>query len=145
MSSSVSLSPCFFRSPFTVSSALAELTALYDPDPSDWLQTTQVKLYSDGIVVNTGKAEELGICDGDEIEVRSAVGAIRGIARLRQGVRPDVVLMIGQWGHWKTPYAKDLKRPSANDLIPMNMDLIDGAGSTVETTKVAVSLVEVRT
>ncbi len=95
----------------------------------------------DGILVNSGKAAELGIRDGDEIEVRSAVGAMRCIARLRHGVRPDVVLMVGQWGHWKTPFAKDLKRPGPNDLIPMNMDLIDGMGSTNETTKVAISLV----
>jgi hypothetical protein len=28
--------------------------------------------------------------------------------------------MIGQFDHWATPYAKDLKAPSLNGLAPMN-------------------------
>ncbi len=57
---------------------LAELTALYDPDPSDWLQTTQVKLYSDGIVVNTTAAmlepyvETWGVGDADGLNYFAA-------------------------------------------------------------------------
>lgn len=96
----------------------------------------------DGIILNTGKATELGIADGDMIEVTSPVGSTRGIARLRQGVRPDVVVMIAQFGQWKTPYAKDLKRPSLNDLVPMNMDLLDGGGASIDGTKVTVKRAE---
>jgi len=51
--------------------------------------------------------------------------------------------MIGQFGHWKTPYAKDFQMPSLNDLVPMNMDLLDGSGSSVDAVKVSVIRVRV--
>ncbi len=96
----------------------------------------------DGILMNTGKARELGIADGDWIEVRSPVGVAHGRARLRQGIRPDVLIMIGQFGHWKMPYAKDMKIPSLNDLVPMEMDFLDGSGSMIDATKVNVKRME---
>ena len=95
----------------------------------------------DGIIMNAGKAEDLGISDGDEIEVTSPVASTRGIARLRQGVRPDVIIMIAQFGQWKTPYAKDLKRAGLNKLVPMNQDYLDGSGSSVDGTKVYITRV----
>jgi phenylacetyl-CoA:acceptor oxidoreductase len=96
----------------------------------------------DGIIMNAGKAAELGINDGDEIEVTSPIASTRGIARLRQGVRPDVVIMIAQFGQWKMPYAKDLKRTGLNKLVPMNQDYIDGGGSSIDGTKVYITRVE---
>ena len=96
----------------------------------------------DGIVMNTGKANEMGIQDGDLIEVTSPINSTRGYARLRQGVRPDIVLMIAQFGQWKMPFAKDLGRTGVNALVPMNQDLIDGGGSSIDGTKVYVTRVE---
>ncbi len=95
----------------------------------------------DGILINTGKAEQLGIADGDLIEVTSPVNKTRGRARLRQGIRPDVILMVGQFGHWKTPFAKDMKMPGLNDLVPMAMDFLDGSGASIDATKVKVERV----
>ena len=28
---------------------------------------------------------------------------------LREGIRPDTLLMIGQFDHWATPFAKDFR------------------------------------
>lgn len=95
----------------------------------------------DGIIINTNKAAELGISDGDMIEVTSPIASTRGIARTRQGVRPDVIVMVAQFGHWKTPYAKELKRPGLNKLVPMNLDSIDGGGASIDGTKVYVKCV----
>jgi phenylacetyl-CoA:acceptor oxidoreductase len=92
----------------------------------------------DGIQLNAGAARALGIRDGERIEVRSPVGTVSGRAILREGVRPDVVVMVGQFGHWKTPYARDLNMPSVNSLVPMHVDFLDGGGSTVDATKVNV-------
>ena len=96
----------------------------------------------DGIIMSAGKAAEMGISDGDLVEVTSPVASTRGIVRLRQGVRPDVVIMLAQFGHWKTPYAKDLKRPGLNKLVPMNVDSIDSGGATIDGTKVYITRVE---
>ena len=91
-----------------------------------------------GILLNKQTADRLGIAEGDTIEVTSPVGTTRGHARLRQGVRPDVIVMVGQFGHWKTPFAKDIPMPSLNDLVPMTMDLIDGTGSSIDAVKVRI-------
>ena len=137
----------------------------YKVDPGDypfWLLTTRSMQYAwganvsiqlmsevaknvtghDGIVMNQRAALDLGICEGDRIEVTSPVGKACRRAVLRQGIRPDVILMIGQFGHWKTPFAKDLDMPSCNDLVPMNMDLADGGGSTVDAALVSVRRLE---
>src|SRR5579871_1916537 len=92
----------------------------------------------DGVQINRGKAAQLGIADADWVEVESPVGKVRGRAILREGVRPDVVVMMGQFGHWKTPVARDFAVPSVNPLVPMHLDFLDGGGSTVDATKVNV-------
>ena len=92
----------------------------------------------DGIQINAARAGELGIADGDPIEVYSPAGSVRGRAILRQGVRPDVILITAQFGHWKTPFAKDFDMPSANRLVPMHMDFLDGSGGTIDGTRVNV-------
>jgi phenylacetyl-CoA:acceptor oxidoreductase len=37
--------------------------------------------------------------------------------------------MIGQFDHWKTPFAKDLALPSLNSLTDLSLKLTDGTGS----------------
>ena len=96
----------------------------------------------DGIMMQAQKAEELGIEEGDWIEVSSPVASARGQARLRLGMRPDVIVMLGQFGQWNTPFVKDLDLPSVNRLVPMNMDLLDGTGSSIEATKAALRIVK---
>ena len=93
----------------------------------------------DGIIVNGGRAREMGIGEGDMIEVSSPIGSVRGRAVLRQGIRPDTILMLAQFGHWKTPFAKDFGTPSVNRLVPMNIGLMDGGGSSNDAAKVAVT------
>lgn len=98
----------------------------------------------DGILINANKAASLGIGEGDWMEVSSPVGTAHGQARLRQGIREDVIVMIGQFGHWKMPFAKDLKVPNLNDLVPMHPDFLDGHGSSIDATKAAVKKAEAR-
>jgi phenylacetyl-CoA:acceptor oxidoreductase len=66
---------------------------------------------------------------------------VRGQAVLRQGIRPDTLLMIGQFGHWKTPLAKDFDTPSMNSLVPIDLDLTDSTGSGADTVRVSVKKV----
>ena len=37
--------------------------------------------------------------------------------------------MIGQFDHWKTPYAKDLHLPSLNSVTSLALSLTDSTGS----------------
>jgi phenylacetyl-CoA:acceptor oxidoreductase len=89
-----------------------------------------------GVIMNTGAAKRLGIGDGDEVEIATPLRSVRGRAVLRQGIRPDTLLMIGQFDHWATPFAKDFGVPSLNTLATMSMDLTDATGSGADIVRV---------
>jgi phenylacetyl-CoA:acceptor oxidoreductase len=92
----------------------------------------------DGVMINSSVATEMGIRDGQMIELASPLGTTRTWARPRQGVRPDVLILLGQFGHWKMPLAKDKERASLNDLVPMLMDTTDGMGATNDMVKAGI-------
>ena len=96
----------------------------------------------DGIIINRGKARMLGIAEGERIEVRSPLRATQGRAVLREGIRPDTLLMIGQFDHWKTPFAKDFDMPSMNTVTPMSIKLTDATGSGADLVRVSVNRLE---
>ena len=130
-------------------------------DPADyplWLITTKSMQYSagnnagiplmnevgrnmrghGGVILNVATAKRLGIRQGDEVEVRSITASTRGSAVLEQGIRPDTVVIVGQFDHWKTPYAKDLHFPSLNTVAPLSLDLTDSTGSGSDLVRVSV-------
>jgi phenylacetyl-CoA:acceptor oxidoreductase len=91
-----------------------------------------------GVMLNRGAAERLGIADGDLVEIASPTGCTRGYAILREGVRPDVVVVLQQFGHWATPFARDLAMPSLNQVATMDLALTDATGSGADLVPVAV-------
>ena len=94
------------------------------------------------VVMNHAAAARLGIADGDRVEVRSPLDRTEGRVLLCEGIRPDTLLMIGQFDHWATPYAKDFGAPSMNALMPMLLDLTDATGSGADLVKVGVTRLE---
>lgn len=95
-----------------------------------------------GVIMNTGAAKRLGIGDGDDVEIATPTRSVRGRAVLRQGIRPDTLLMIGQFDHWATPFAKDFGVPSLNTLATMSMDLTDATGSGADIVRVQLAKAE---
>ena len=91
-----------------------------------------------GVLMNRGAARALGIEDGNPVIIESVVGETRGRAVLREGVRPDTVVMIGQFDHWVTPYAKDLELASLNSVTPLALSLTDSTGSVADLIRVQV-------
>ncbi len=91
-----------------------------------------------GVIMNAATARGMGIADGDTVEVASHINKVQGRVVLRQGIRPDTLLMIGQFGHWKTPFAKDFDTPSMNSLTPMDLDLTDATGSGADVVRVSI-------
>ena len=91
-----------------------------------------------GVVMNAGTARELGLAEGDRVEVSSPIGSTKGALILRHGIRPDTLLMIGQFDHWTTPFASDLRAPSMNALTPMMLELTDATGSGADLVRVRV-------
>jgi phenylacetyl-CoA:acceptor oxidoreductase len=91
-----------------------------------------------GVVMNTGAAQALGIADGDPIEISTPKRSVHGHAVVRQGIRPDTLLLIGQFDHWETPLAKDFGMPSINSLATMSMALTDATGSGADIVRVKI-------
>jgi phenylacetyl-CoA:acceptor oxidoreductase len=90
-----------------------------------------------GVIVNAGRARELGIAEGDAVEIATPKASVRARAVLRQGIRPDTLLLLGQFGHWATPFAKDFGMPSMNTLVPMSLELTDATGSGADLVRVS--------
>ncbi len=139
----------------------AAIAHRYDKRPEDyplWLLTSRSMQYSwgsnvslpviadvarhvqghFGVMLNRGAATRLGIRDGDEIWIESPIGRTKGHAILREGVRPDVVVALQQFGHWATPFAKDLEMPNLNQLAPMDLSLTDATGSGADLVRVKI-------
>ena len=91
-----------------------------------------------GVMLNRRAARDLGIADGDLVEVQSPTGTTRGLAILREGVRPDVAVILQQFGHWATPFARDLGMPSLNQVASMDLALTDATGSGSDLVPVAI-------
>ena len=95
-----------------------------------------------GVIINRTRARELGLEEGDPVEIESVTGITRGNAVLRAGIRPDTILMIGQFDHWATPYAKDLNLPSLNSVTTLSLALTDATGSSADLAMVRIRKVD---
>jgi phenylacetyl-CoA:acceptor oxidoreductase len=91
-----------------------------------------------GVIINAGAAAKLGIADGDAIEIATPKRSVQGRAVVRQGIRPDTLLLIGQFEHWATPVASDFGVPSMNSLAAMSMALTDATGSGADIVRVKI-------
>ncbi len=91
-----------------------------------------------GVIINRSRARAMGINDGDRVVIESVTGSTHGKAVLREGVRPDTVVMIGQFAHWKTPLARDLGLPSLNSVTDISLKLTDNTGSGADLMRVRV-------
>jgi phenylacetyl-CoA:acceptor oxidoreductase len=90
-----------------------------------------------GVIINAGRAAELGIAEGDTVEIATPSRQVRARAVLRQGIRPDTLLLIAQFDHWATPFARDFGVPSMNSLTAMSMSLTDATGSGADVVRVS--------
>ncbi len=91
-----------------------------------------------GVMLNAATAKKLGIKDDDWVWIESPIKRVKGHAILREGVRPDCVVTLQQFGHWITPVAKDLDMPNMNALTPLHLALTDATGSGADVVRVKV-------
>ncbi|HET9763079.1 MAG TPA: molybdopterin-dependent oxidoreductase, partial [Casimicrobiaceae bacterium] len=92
-----------------------------------------------GVIINARTAERLGIADGDPVQIATPQRRVRGRAVLRQGIRPDTLLLLGQFDHWETPFTKDFGVPSMNSLATMALELTDATGSGADIVRVKIA------
>lgn len=82
------------------------------------------------VMMNAGAAKDRGIENGDDIWIESPFGKVRQKVCLIQGIRPDVVLIPGQFGHWAMPVAREKGRVSISDLLPVDYKWTDSVTGT---------------
>jgi anaerobic selenocysteine-containing dehydrogenase len=75
--------------------------------------------------MNTAAARKKGIKEGDEIWIQSPIAKIKQKVRLSQAIRPDCLLISGQFGQWGMPVAKDTGRASISSLVPISIGWTD--------------------
>ncbi|MEP7182910.1 MAG: molybdopterin-dependent oxidoreductase [Betaproteobacteria bacterium] len=92
-----------------------------------------------GVIMNPQAAAKLGIADGAHVEIATPQRSVYGRAVLRQGIRPDTLLLLGQFDHWATPFTKDFGMPSMNSLATMSLDLTDATGSGADVVRVKIA------
>jgi phenylacetyl-CoA:acceptor oxidoreductase len=92
-----------------------------------------------GALLNKSVGEKLGIKENDVITIESIHSKVRARAVLREGVRPDTVVFTGQFGHWKTPFARKLGIPNLNSLTQPEMSVMDAGGSLADVVKVRIA------
>ncbi len=77
------------------------------------------------IIMNAKAAKGKDIKNGDEVWVESEVGKVRRRVRLTECIRPDTVLIAGQFGQWATPGARETGRVSETMLTPIRHSWTD--------------------
>jgi len=77
------------------------------------------------ILMNARSAAARHIREGDRICLESPVGEVEGKVTLRQGIRPDTLLIAGQFGQWAMPVARDTGRITLSSLIPIDPNWTD--------------------
>jgi phenylacetyl-CoA:acceptor oxidoreductase len=92
-----------------------------------------------GVMLNRQTAQAIKVRDGDGVWIESPIGKTKGRALLLEGIRPDVIVALQQFGHWVTPFAKDLHMPNMNTLTPMGLSLTDATGSGADLVRVKVT------
>jgi phenylacetyl-CoA:acceptor oxidoreductase len=87
-------------------------------------------------------AKVLRIQEGDDVWIEAPNGCkTKGCVQLREGVRPDVVVALQQFGHWVTPFARELEMPNLNQLATMDLALTDATGSGADLVRVKLTRV----
>lgn len=102
-----------------------------------WLIEAADKASNDSdVLINTRTARARGIKSGDQVWVESPVGKVKYVAKLTEGIRPDTIVIPGQFGHSVMPVAKDTKRVSQTFLTPISYECTDPVSGCMQGTVV---------
>ncbi len=77
---------------------------------------------ANNLQINTETAASLGIRDGDLVRVSSKVGYLVTRAHITQSIRPDVVAMHRDGGHWSIGGVASGKAGPKHEKAPVNID-----------------------
>lgn len=70
------------------------------------------------VEINSASARKLNITEGDRVELKSQIGAVRIIARVNERIRPDCVMYLHNFGHTIPEVSLTRGDTSDGNLIP---------------------------
>ncbi|MCL2854380.1 MAG: molybdopterin-dependent oxidoreductase [Defluviitaleaceae bacterium] len=85
--------------------------------------------------MNATKAAEMGIADGDWVEITSPQGTYRGQMKVTELIHPEAIAFPGGYGN-RTPFfefSASVGGVNPNDLVPFRMEPISGHAMLQET------------
>jgi len=91
-----------------------------------WVNEIAAQLKGVGeVLMNATTAKKREIKDGNMIWIESPAGKVKQKVKLCQGIRPDCLLISGQFGQWTMPVAKETGRATVSTLVSINNDWTD--------------------
>ena len=91
-----------------------------------WVNEISAQLKGVGdVLMNVTTAKNRGIKDGDIIRIESPAGKVQQRVKLCQGIRPDCLLISGQFGQWAMPVAKETGRATISTLVSISTSWTD--------------------
>lgn len=86
------------------------------------------------VAINAATARQMGIKDGDTVQIETRVGKVGGTAKLTQGVRPDTLAVSYHYGQWSPGYAPAAKQGTwINQVLELHPDVPSGMNSFNDT------------
>jgi len=86
------------------------------------------------VAINAATAKQMGIKTGDQVQIETRVGKVKGTAKVMQGVRPDTLAVsyhYGQWSPGLSPAAS--KGTWINQVLELHPDIPSGMNSFNDT------------
>ncbi len=91
-----------------------------------WVNEISAQLKGVGdVLMNAKAAKNRGIKDRDMIWIESPAGKVKQRVKLCQGIRPDCLLISGQFGQWAMPVAKETGRATVSTLVSISTSWTD--------------------
>ncbi|MBI3669536.1 MAG: molybdopterin-dependent oxidoreductase, partial [Acidobacteria bacterium] len=81
---------------------------------------------SNPLVMNRKAAQRLGIKDGDQVWVESPYGKDKALAKLTEGIHPNVVGWQHGFGHWAMGRVAKGKGTNTGQFLPTKSDALSG-------------------
>jgi molybdopterin-containing oxidoreductase family molybdopterin binding subunit len=79
------------------------------------------------VTINTATATALGVRKGDEVEIETRIGKVKGVADVVEGIRPDTVAVSYHYGTFSPGLSPESRRGTwINQVLELHPDLISG-------------------
>jgi anaerobic selenocysteine-containing dehydrogenase len=97
-------------------------------------QALGTDLETNYVAINVATAKQMGIKTGDQVQIETRIGKVKGTAKLTEGVRPDTLAVSYHYGQWSPGYAPGANKGTwINQVLELHPDIPSGMNSFNDT------------